>query len=140
MDWYYPILCGAIKGIEAQRRIEKFWDKFTIPSWGVRCVSEEPWVTIAETSELVITLASIGNYEAAETLLGWITDKRYDDGAYWTGFTLPDKCIYTLEKTTWTAASVLLALDMLYEITPGCRIFTRDLKINSPSLYTQFIY
>ncbi|MEN6467573.1 MAG: phenyltransferase domain-containing protein, partial [Smithella sp.] len=39
MDWYYPILCGAISGDEAKKRIDHFWDKFVVPDWGVRCVS-----------------------------------------------------------------------------------------------------
>ena len=58
MDWYYPVLCGAVTGGEARRRIDKFWDKFVVPDWGVRCVSDRPWVTMAETSELVLTLAA----------------------------------------------------------------------------------
>ncbi len=61
MDWYYPILCGAISGEEAKKRIDHLWDKFVVPDWGVRCVSDRPWVTMAETSEFVLTLAAIGD-------------------------------------------------------------------------------
>ena len=25
MDWYYPILCGAVTGAEARRRIDRSW-------------------------------------------------------------------------------------------------------------------
>jgi hypothetical protein len=133
MDWYYPILCGALKGEEARKRITKFWDNFVIPDWGVRCVSDKPWVTIAETCELVMSLATIGNYEEAEILFKCITDKRYKDGAFWTGFTLPEKIIYTQEKTTWTAASVILAADILYNITPGFRVFDHKFQLSHTS-------
>ncbi len=27
MDWYYPVLCGAVTGDEARRRIDRSWDK-----------------------------------------------------------------------------------------------------------------
>lgn len=123
MDWYYPILSGAVQGSAAQKRIEGFWDKFAIPGWGVRCVSDRPWVTMAETAELCISLSAMGNFGLAETVLGWISDKKYEDGAFWTGVTVPDEIIYTDEKTTWTGAAVLLAADMIYGFTPASKFF-----------------
>lgn len=123
MDWYYPVLCGAVTGLEAKRRIDKFWDKFTVPDWGVRCVSDRPWVTMAETAELVLTLAAIGDFDRAETVFNWLRDKKFDDGSYWMGVTFPDTVIWPEEKTSWTAAAVLLAYDALNEMTPASRIF-----------------
>jgi hypothetical protein len=123
MDWYYPILSGTIRDKAGIRRIESLWDTFIIPGWGVRCVSDKPWVTMAETAELVITLAVIGQFEVAEIVFGWIKGKKYDDGAFWTGVTLPDRTIYTIEKTTWTAAVVLLANDVLYSRSPASCVF-----------------
>jgi hypothetical protein len=81
---------------------------------------------MAETAELVLSLAGIGDFEAAETVLGWILDKKYDDGAFWTGVTFPDRQIYTLEKTTWTGAAVLLASDLLYGLTSASQLFSHD--------------
>ncbi len=123
MDWYYPVLCGVIQGEAAQRRIESRWDTFTIPDWGVRCVSDRPWVTMGETSELCLSLSAMGNFSLAETVLGWISEKKYEDGAYWTGVTVPDRIIYTEEKTTWTGAGLLLAADSLYGLTPASQFF-----------------
>ena len=123
MDWYYPILSGTITGEAGIRRIERSWDTFIIPGWGVRCVSDKPWVTMAETAELAIALAVIGQFEVAEIVFGWIKRNKYDDGAFWTGVTLPDRTIYTIEKTTWTAAVVLLANDVLYSRSPASRVF-----------------
>lgn len=124
MDWYYPILSGALRGDAAQRRIENMWDKYAISGWGVRCVSDRPWVTMAETAELCISLAAMGNLALSETVFGWISDKKYEDGAFWTGVTVPDQIIYTEEKTTWTGAAVLLAADLIYGFSPASRFFS----------------
>ena len=123
MDWYYPILCGVYSGIEARMRIDKAWEKFAVPGWGIRCVSDRPWVTMAETSELVLSLAAIDAYEDAETVFGWLGDKRYEDGSYWMGVTFPDTVVWPDEKTAWTAAAVLLAHDALNDLTPGSQLF-----------------
>ena len=123
MDWYYPILCGAVCGEAAKFRFRKYWDKFAVPGWGIRCVSDRPWVTMAETSELILALAAVEAYAEAETVFGWLADKHYDDGAYWMGVTFPDRVIWPEEKTAWTAGAVLLAYDALNKITPGARIF-----------------
>ena len=126
MDWYYPVLCGAVQKEEARNRIDKSWEKFVVPEWGVRCVSDRPWVTIAEGAELVITLAAIGETERAAIIFNWITDKSYDDGSYWMGVTFPDGVIWPDEKTSWTAAAVILASDALHQLTPAGRIFNHE--------------
>ena len=123
MDWYYPVLCGAIQKEEAKSRIDKSWEKFVVPEWGVRCVSDRPWVTIAEGAELVMTLAAIGETERAAIIFNWITDKRYDDGSYWMGVTFPDGVIWPDEKTSWTAAAVILACDALHKVSPASHLF-----------------
>ena len=123
MDWYYPVLCGAITGDAAWSRLENQWTCFAVPGWGIRCVSDRQWTTMAETAEVAVALAAIGRYRAAETTLNWILDKRYPNGAFWTGVTFPDGIIYTGEQTTWTGAAVLLAADILYHLTPASRLF-----------------
>jgi hypothetical protein len=126
MDWYYPILCGAVSGEQARQRVDRHWEKFVVPGWGVRCVSDQPWLTTAEGSELVMALAAIGENERAAIVLGWIADKKYGDGAYWMGVTFPDGVVWPDEKTSWTAAAILLAHDALYRITPAGRLFHHD--------------
>lgn len=123
MDWYYPVLCGAVTGTAARQRIDRAWDKFVVPGWGVRCVSDQPWVTIAEASELILALTAMGDRERAAIVFNWIRDKRYDDGSYWMGVTFPDGVIWPEERTTWTAAAVLLAHDALDDLTPASRLF-----------------
>jgi hypothetical protein len=40
--------------------------------------------------------------------------------------TFPDGVIWPEERTTWTAAAVLLAHDALHNITPASRLFSHD--------------
>jgi hypothetical protein len=123
MDWYYPVLCGAINGEEAKRRITHLWEKFVVPEWGVRCVSDRPWVTMAETAEFILTLTAIEDNFRAKTIFSWLNDKRFSDGSFWMGVTFPDGVIWPEEKTGWTAAAAILAWDALNEITPAGKLF-----------------
>lgn len=123
MDWYYPVLCGAITGEEAKRRITHLWEKFVVPEWGVRCVSDRPWVTMAETAEFILTLTAIEDNSRAKTIFSWLNDKRFSDGSFWMGVTFPDGVIWPEEKTGWTAAAAILAWDALNEITPAGKLF-----------------
>jgi len=123
MDWFYPVLAGAITGGDARLRIDRFWKKFVIEGQGVRCVSDHPWVTIAETSELCLALCAMGNRRLAEIVFNWICDKRYEDGSYWCGHTYPDMTIWPEDKITWTNAVVLMAADALYRLTPAAALF-----------------
>jgi hypothetical protein len=124
MDWFYPILAGVITGDAAQKRIDRYWKKFVVEDQGVRCVSDKPWVTIAETSELVLALAGMGNLEQAGIVFNWICDRRYEDGTYWCGFTCPELIIWPEDKITWTNAVALLAADAIYTLTPASVLFS----------------
>ena len=123
MDWFYPILAGVLTGDDAQRRIDKYWKKFVVEDRGVKCVFDEPWVTIAETSELALALSSMGNRDLAMIVFNWISDRKYEDGSFWCGFTCPDLIIWPEDKITWTNAVALMAADALYELSPAAQIF-----------------
>ncbi len=127
MDWFYPVLAGAVTGAAAESRIRRSWKKFVVQGQGVRCVSDQPWVTIAETCELVLALAAIGRRDLAGMIYGWISGKRYPDGAFWCGFTFPEMVVWPAEKVTWTQAVALLAADALFDLTPGGRLFDHRL-------------
>ena len=47
MDWYYPMLSGAVEGEAGRRRIAEGWSTFVLEGYGVRCVSTGDWVTAA---------------------------------------------------------------------------------------------
>ena len=85
MDWFYPVLCGAVTGVDAGRRIERHWKKYVVEGLGVRCVSDQPWVTIAESSELVLALAAMGDEEKAHFVFNWLSEHVFDDGSFMSG-------------------------------------------------------
>jgi hypothetical protein len=126
MYWFYPVLAGVLTGGDAQKRIDRYWKKYVIEERGVLCVSDEPWVTIAETSELVMALAAMGNFKLAQIVFSWIADRKYEDGSYWCGFTCPDIVIWPEDKITWTNAAALMAVDAVHNLTPAGQLFSHE--------------
>ena len=124
MDWYYPVLSGAVRGEAAADRLSEEWDRFVVAGLGARCVSDRPWVTTAETCELAIALAALGRRRDALLLLDWVQHLRAEDGAYWTGATFPDGTRWPVEQTTWSAAAVVLAADTLDGTSATSAFFT----------------
>jgi hypothetical protein len=111
MDWYYPVLGGAVRGTAAERALASRWDEFVVAGLGARCVSDRPWVTGAETAELALALAAIGDRARAVALLTDMQHLRVEDGSYWTGYVFEDDAIWPEERSSWTAAAVVLAAD-----------------------------
>ena len=66
MDSYYPILSGCLTESEKEVYIEKVFNEFYIEGLGVKCVREEPWITVAETCEFIIALTMSGNFTTAK--------------------------------------------------------------------------
>lgn len=129
MDWYYPILGGVLRGEPAQARIAAYWDTFVVPGRGVRCVSDQPWVTAAETCELVMALDAIGETERALDLFTWVQFLRHDDGSYWCGMNFDDERFdqpgeyFTADQPTWNSAAVVLAAHALGGDGPTAGLF-----------------
>ena len=48
---------------------------------------------------------------------------RDRDGAYWTGFVHTEGVRWPVERSTWTAAAMLLALDAVTDHSAGAGIF-----------------
>ncbi|HCY86724.1 MAG TPA: phenyltransferase domain-containing protein [Desulfobacteraceae bacterium] len=126
MYWFYPILSGALRGNKAAARIDKYWNKYVIKDQGCRCVSDEPWVTIAETSELVLALHGMGRRQEAKMVFSWIQDRVYPDNTFWCGYTYPDIVIWPEEKISWTNAVALMAADALYGLTGAAGLFNHE--------------
>lgn len=123
MDWYYPVLGGALRGPEATARLARHWDDFVVPGLGVRCVRTRPWVTGGESAELALALWATGRPDRAVDILRWIRHLRAGDGLYWTGYVVDDRVVWPRELTTWTAGAVLLAVAALTGHEPTCAVF-----------------
>jgi hypothetical protein len=132
MDWYYPVLAGAVTGEAARTRLGADWDRFVVPGLGARCVADRPWVTGAETCELALALVVAGQCDAAVEQVAAMQHLRHDDGSYWTGFVYPDDARWPVERTTWTAAAVVLAADALSGATPASGLFADPSALPAP--------
>lgn len=126
MDWYYPVLTGAVRGVEASAWLDERWDEFVVADLGARCVADHPWVTGGETAELALALAAVGRRDDAVALLAAMQHLRHDDGSYWTGLVYADGLRWPVEQTTWTGATVVLAADALSRATPAHGLFRGD--------------
>jgi len=123
MDWYYPVLAGPVRGAAAGQRLADGWATFVVPGLGVRCVSDEPWVTGAETAELAMALDAAGDTDRALALLADVQHLRNPDGSYWTGWQFENGAHYPAERSAWTAAAMILAADALSGTTAGAGLF-----------------
>ena len=124
MDWYYPVLTGVVGGADGRARLSDRYDTFVMEGKGVRCVSDEPWVTAAETCELVIALEACGMRDRALEVFASVQHLRHQDGSYWTGWQFANQAPFPRERSSWTAAAVVLAADALAGFSGGAGIFT----------------
>lgn len=127
MDWYYPVLSGSLTGAPAKARLEEHFKTFVMHDHGVRCVSDEPWITASETAECSMAFAAIGDADTAQFLLNSTSHHRTKNGSYLTGLVYPDKVVFPAEETSaYTGAAIILAADSLYSISSASRIFRYD--------------
>jgi hypothetical protein len=134
MDWYYPVLGGALRGLAARGRLADGWDTFVVEGIGVRCVSDQPWMTVAETCELVLSLDACGQRDEAVALFDVTGRLRHSDGSYWTGWQFANQRHFPDERSAWTAAAVILAADALAGLTPASGIFRDATAPRVPSV------
>jgi MMP endo-(1,4)-3-O-methyl-alpha-D-mannosidase len=123
MDWYYPVLGGAVRRPGGAAWLAAGWPDFVVPGLGVRCVRDEPWVTGAETCELVLALDAIGDPRRAREMFAGVQFLRDPDGAYWTGWQFANKKHFPNERSSYTSAAIILAADALSRTTGGNGIF-----------------
>ena len=124
MDWYYPVLCGIHSKQDSKKFINERWDEFVVPGLGCKCVSEEPWVTVAESCELILALNKINEKKAALEIfenISKLIDQK--DKLFWTGYVYKDDKFWPIEKPSWTAAAVVLAANSLFEFNSTSNFF-----------------
>lgn len=116
MDWYYPVLGGAVRGQAGLDLLAPRWSEFVTPGYGTRCVDDRPWFTGAETCELAMALDALDDHDRAHRAYVDMQRMRHESGSYWTGVVIDDEkgdVFWPVEQTTYTAAAVILATDAL---------------------------
>ena len=114
-------------GEAAKARLADGWDTFAMEGHGIRCVSDEPWVTASETAECALAYAAIGDRDTAVDLAAL-------DRAPTAATTAPTGPASSTtrqapvrfpfdEHTSYTAAAVILAADAITAATPAARLF-----------------
>ena len=126
MDWYYPILGGINSKQRIAFLVEKINDSFWVKGLGIKCVADEPWVTVAETSECSIAFKKIGEDKIAlELLLNAIAivDKK---GIPYMGWQFHENIYWPEETPSWTSGACILAADANHQLTPGADLFIKQ--------------
>ncbi len=124
MDWFYPVLAGVLSPEASRERLHGRWEEFVEDSLGCRCVADQPWVTIAETCELIMACAAAGMRDEGERLFKDLSRFQAEDGSWWTGYVFTDDVMWPDERPTWTAGAILLASDTLYQLSAAPSLFT----------------
>lgn len=125
MDWYYPVLSGALDPRAAGARLRSGWDAFVAPDLGCRCVRDEPWITVAETCELAMALTALGQSAEAWSLLEAVSQFRDEDGVFWMGWQYEEQIVWPKEAPGWTQAAFILAADALHGDGPHSALLVR---------------
>ncbi len=124
MDWYYPVLSGAVTVDQARRLLAGGWDTFVMEGKGVRCVNDRPWVTAAETAECAIAHLAAGERAKALDLFAWAHRLRDHDGSYFTGLVFPELVHFPdRQRSAYSAAAMILAADALDGSRPTSGLF-----------------
>ena len=123
MDWFYPVLTGALPRAQASAHLQLRWNEFVEEGMGCRCVADQPWVTVAESCELTMALLAAGDHARAVVVYSWLHQWRESNGEYWTGYQFAEDLLWPNERPTWTAAAILLAADALTEHSAAHHLF-----------------
>ncbi len=125
MDWYYPVLSGVISGDAGRLHLAERFTTFNQGDEGIRCVSDRPWVTTAETCECAIAHLGVGDYDTALRLFTAAQKLREPDGRYITGMVHSELTMFPPgERSTYSAAAVLLAAEAIEGSSPAAKLFS----------------
>ena len=123
MDWYYPVLGGAVRGAAGRALSTARWDDFVVPGLGIRCVGDQP---LGDRRRDLRAGAGAGRGRrpraGAAPARATCSTCGNERGGYWTGYVYTDEVVWPREQTTYTAAAVVLAVDALSRTTPGSGI------------------
>ena len=126
MDLYYPILSGCLKQQEKLHYINKIFKDFYLDGIGIKCVIEEPWVTVAETSEFILALMCAGYDDEAKRLLFDVLNISDEEGIPFMGWQYEQNIFWPEEKPSWTAAALMLSADCVLDYSDASDLFISD--------------
>ena len=126
MDWYYPILSGCLDNKQKEFYVEKIFRDFYIKDIGIKCVIEEPWVTVAETCEFIICLMISGRNDDAKKLLTDILNISDDNQIPYMGWQYEENIFWPEEKPSWTSAALIIAADSVMGLSEAKDLFLKD--------------
>jgi len=129
MDSYYPIISGVLLDYEKEKYIKKIFKDFYVEGIGVKCVVDEPWVTVAETSEFIISLVISNELEEAKKILVEVMNISDSNDIPYMGWQYVENIFWPEEKPSWTAAALILAADSIFDFSPGSDIL-KDNQLN----------
>ena len=129
MDWYYPVLTGALTGEAAKTRLAEGWDLFAMEGRGIRCVSRRA-VGDGVGDGRVRRWRSRRSVTVPRPRTCWRGPASTGDptAPYWTGLVhdgrrIPARFPFE-EHTSYTAAAVILAADAIAGASPASGVFT----------------
>ena len=131
MDWYYPIISGCLCESEKLFYIEKIFNDFYVKDIGVKCVVHEPWITVAETSEFIISLVIAERRKDAQKILIDVLNISDETGIPYMGWQYKENIFWPDEKPSWTSSALIVAADTLFNLSDAADLFT----INQSTLY-----
>jgi len=126
MDWYYPILSGCLNDKEKNYYIDRVFNDFYIKDIGIKCVIEEPWITVAETCEFIIALMISDRGEDAKKLLLDVLNICDENYIPYMGWQYEENIFWPEEKPSWTSAAAILAADTVLDFSKASDLFKRD--------------
>ena len=125
MDWYYPIISGCLNDDEIIFYINKIYEDFYVKDIGVKCVKHEPWVTVAETCEFIISLMIAGRINEAQKILFDIVNISDEKHIPFMGWQYKENMFWPDEKPAWTSAALIISADTIYGYTDASNLFTK---------------
>jgi hypothetical protein len=126
MDSYYPVISGCLNKNEIEEAIQQTLNNFYEDGLGIKCVREEPWITVAETNEFVIALVIGNKKDLAKKILLESTLISDKNNIPYMGWQYKEKIFWPNEKPTWTAAAMLLAADAVFGYTSAADLFLKN--------------
>ena len=131
MDWYYPILSGCLNEDKKNFYIDKVLRDFYIKDIGIKCVIEEPWVTVAETCEFIISLMISDRPKDATNLLLDVLNISDENQIPYMGWQYEENIFWPHERPSWTAAALIISADSVMNFSNASDLFVT----NQSSLY-----